>query len=153
MPNSEAESPRTTAMGLLTDAKHMLRAAEILEASGEWSVNSPTYYLLGHALEEAMKSWLLATGIFGLDYLKFKLGHDLSKAAKLVVECGEPPLSILLAENLPYIELLNVEYLSKQLEYRKTGAVSRPPIEVLISLLRSMILTIEPIALAALPHR
>jgi hypothetical protein len=140
-------------MGLLTDAKHMLRAAEILEASREWSVNTPTYYLLGHALEEAMKSWLLATGRLSLDDLRYKLGHDISKAARRIIQSDEAPLSDLLAESLPYIDLLNVEYLSKQLEYRETGYVSRPPTDCLISLLRRMIPIIEPIALSALPHR
>ena len=54
--------PRTTAMGLLTDAKEMLLAASILSNSDEWKVQGPTYYLLGHATELALKSFLLANG-------------------------------------------------------------------------------------------
>ncbi len=46
------ERPRTTAMGLLTDAKEMLTAAKILHESGVWQVLRPTYYVLGHAMDE-----------------------------------------------------------------------------------------------------
>jgi hypothetical protein len=56
------EARRTTAMGLITDAKEMLQAAKILHESGVWKVKGPTYYLLGHAIEVALKSFLLANG-------------------------------------------------------------------------------------------
>jgi hypothetical protein len=44
------ELPRTTAIGLVTDAKEMLKAAEVLHASDELTAQGPTYYLLGHAM-------------------------------------------------------------------------------------------------------
>jgi len=83
---------RTTALGLLTDAEQMHVAAMILRASGEFMVQMPTYYLLGHSLELAMKSFLLADGTT-LDRLKYKVGHDLIKPAQRVIDARSNPLS------------------------------------------------------------
>ena len=44
--NEISDANRTTAMGLLTDAKEMLAAAKLLHDSDVWKVHRPTYYLL-----------------------------------------------------------------------------------------------------------
>jgi hypothetical protein len=147
-----SELPRTTAMGLLTDAKEMLAAADILRGSGVWKVSGPTYYLLGHGIEVALKSFLLANGD-SLDLLKHKLGHNLAKAARRVVATKCEPLACLLKARMPEIELLNIYYEAKEFEYRVTGAKRYPQKEVLIDFLREIIQTIEPVAFQAYVDR
>jgi len=116
-------SRRARLLGLVTDAKDMLKAAEILHQCGEWKVLMPTYYLLGHATQVALKAFLLAHGD-ALDKLKNRYGHDIAKSAKSVLP--------LVQEHLPEIELLNFYYKAKELEYRVTGAKSFPTKERLI---------------------
>jgi hypothetical protein len=146
------ELPRTTAIGLVTDAKQMLKAAEILNESGEWKVLMPTYYLLGHATEVVLKAFLLARGE-ELEGLKKRYGHNIAKAAKSVVEAKHNAISPLVDEHLPEIELLNDYYKGKELEYRVTGAKSFPTKEGLISFLQAVIPLIEPVAYQAYPAR
>jgi hypothetical protein len=146
------EPPRTTAIGLVTDAKEMLKAAEILHESGEWKVLMPTYYLLGHATEVAVKAFLLAHGE-DLEKLKKRYGHDIAKSAKSVVEAKHGAISLLVQEHLPEIELLNFYYKAKELEYRVTGAKSYPPKEKTIAFLQALIPLIEPVAYQAYPAR
>jgi hypothetical protein len=139
-------------MGLLTDAKEMLAAAVILHESGVWKVTGPTYYLLGHGIEVALKSFLLANGD-SLDRLKEKLGHNLAKAARRVVAAKCEPLAGVVKERMPEIELLNVYYQAKEFEYRVTGGKSYPQKEVLIDFLRALVQIIEPIAYQAYKDR
>lgn len=146
------EQPRTTAIGLVTDTKELLTAAKILQKSGEWTVMMPTYYLLGHATEVALKAFLLARGE-GLEKLKNRYGHDIAKSAKSVVEAKYNAISSLVQEHLPEIELLNFYYKAKELEYRVTGAKSLPTREKLIAFLEAVIPLIEPVAYEAYPAR
>jgi hypothetical protein len=146
------QQPRTTAMGLLTDAKEMLTAAGILHDSGVWKVNGPTYYLLGHATEVALKSFLLACGC-DLKRLKDRYGHDIAKAARRVIAARHDLVSPLVEKHLPQIELLNVYYKDKELEYRVTGFKRYPPKEELIAFLRMLIPLIEPMASKVYPDR
>jgi len=124
-------SRRARLLGLVTDAKDMLKAAEILHQCGEWKVLMPTYYLLGHATQVALKAFLLAHGD-ALDKLKNRYGHDIAKSAKSVVKAKHNTVSPLVQEHLPEIELLNFYYKAKELEYRVTGAKSFPTKERLI---------------------
>jgi HEPN domain-containing protein len=70
------------------DAKAYLQAAEILINSGSGNVNPPTYFTLGHALELALKAYLLAKDkdINPDDLLD--IGHDLAEAHKRASKCG-----------------------------------------------------------------
>lgn len=75
-------------MGLWTDANEMLEAAKVLAGSGVHKVLGPTYYLLGHSLELAFKSFLLAKG---KPHGKLRtIGHDLGWAMKSAVEAYVP---------------------------------------------------------------
>jgi hypothetical protein len=144
----DADDPRTTAMGLLTDSKQMLAAAIILQASGDVKVQRPTYYLLGHAIELVLKSFLLANGD-SQDRLRRRIGHDLRKAAQRVITAKNDPISKVVADNLVYIEMLNPYYLAKELEYRVTGYKTYPPQTTLLLFLKEIIPMIEPLALEA----
>jgi hypothetical protein len=147
------EQLRTHAIGLVTDAKQMLMAAELLHESGEWKVTMPTYYLLGHATEVVLKAFLLAGGE-ELKKLKNKpYSHDIAEAAKSVVEAKHSAISPLVQEYLPEIELLSGYYKAKELEYRVTGFKSFPQKERLIAFLQAVIPLIEPVAYSVYPAR
>jgi len=146
------EAQRTTAMGLITDAKNMLQAAKILHEFGVRTVKGPTYYLLGHAIEVALKSFLLANGT-SLTVLRKRIGHDLGKAARRAIAVRLNTLTPVVQEYLGYIELLNVYYEAKEFEYRVTGLKSYPPKEKLFEFLEAIIPIIEPIAFQALKQR
>jgi hypothetical protein len=148
----EDEGPRTTAMGLLTDAREMLAAAVILHNSGDLKVSGPTFYLLGHAIEVALKSFLLANGD-SLQRLKLRVGHNLEKASRRVIATKCDPLAKLVSNNVQIISLLNINYQEKEFEYRVTGAKLYPPKDPLLKFLRQAIPIIEPLALRVYPGR
>lgn len=147
--NEISDADRTTSMGLLTDAKQMLAAAKLLHDSDVWNVQRPTYYLLGHSIEVALKSFLLANGA-GPGTLKKKLGHNLAKAARRVIASGENSVSSIVQEHLGAIDLLNHYYEAKEFEYRVTGAKTFPAKETLFAFLDAIIPKIEPVAYQAL---
>ena len=136
-------------MGLLTDAKEMLAAAKLLHDSDVWKVQRPTYNLLGHAIEVALKSFLLANGS-SHGRLKKKLGHDLSKTARRVINAKSNSVSPIAQEYLAAIDLLNHYYQANELEYRVTGTKTFPAKETLIAFLDAVIPKIEPVAYQAL---
>jgi hypothetical protein len=153
METASTETLRTHAIGFVTDAKQMLKAAELLHESGEWTVTFPTYYLLGHAIEVVLKAFLLASGE-DLKKLKNKpYGHDIAKAAESVVEANHNFISPLVQEYLPDIELLSGYYKAKELEYRVTGFKSFPQKERLLAFLQAVIPLIEPLAYQVYPAR
>ena len=136
-------------MGLLTDAKEMLTAAKLLHDSDIWKVQRPTYYLLGHSIELALKSFLLASGT-SQGTLKKKLGHNLTKTARRVIAAKSNFISPIVEEYLAAIDLLNHYYQAKELEYRVTGAKTLPAKETLIAFLEAVVPKIEPVAYQAL---
>jgi hypothetical protein len=144
-----SDDERTSAMGLLTDAKQMLAAAKLLHDSNVWKVQRPTYYLLGHSIELALKSFLLASGM-SQGTLKNKLGHNLTKTARRVIAAKSNSISPIVQEYLAAIDLLNHYYQAKELEYRVTGTKRFPAKETLIALLDAVIPKIEPVAYQAL---
>jgi hypothetical protein len=121
----------------------MLAAAIILQASADEKVERPTYYLLGHAIELALKSFLLAKGD-SQNRLRRRIGHDLRKAAQRVIAAKSDPISKLVADHLVYIEMLNAYYLAKELEYRVTGYKTYPPQSTLMQFLQEVIPMVEP---------
>lgn len=147
--NEKSDDNRTTAMGLLTDAKEMLAAAKLLHDSDVWKVQRPAYYLLGHSIELALKSFLLANGT-SPGTLKKKLGHNLTKTARRVVAARSNSVSPIVQEYLAAIDLLNHYYQAKELEYRVTGTKRYPGKETLFAFLEAVIPNIEPVAYRAL---
>jgi hypothetical protein len=147
-PEALDTSQRTTAMGLLTDSNEMTEAAKIILREDDRLI-LPIYYLLGHSIELALKSMLLASGV-PLTELKNDIGHDLSKAAIRVVALQHKSISNIVQEQLDVISLLNFYYKAKEFEYRITGSKSYPATEVLVSFLDALQKEIRPIALAQL---
>ena len=106
-----------------------------------------TYYLLGHAIEVALKSFLLANGS-SYGTLKKKLGHNLSKTARRVINAGSSSVSPVVQEHLGAIDMLNPYYQAKEFEYRVTGPKTYPVKEALFAFLDAVIPKIEPIAMS-----
>jgi hypothetical protein len=75
------------AMAMLTDARSYLIAARRLAAGDLRGVLRPTYFLLGHALELAIKAFLAAKDVSD-DELERKIGHDLKRAYRKALKCG-----------------------------------------------------------------
>jgi hypothetical protein len=117
--------------------------------SDVWKVQRPTHYLLGHSIEVALKSFLLATGT-SAGTLKDKLGHNLAKTARRVIAARSNSVSPTIQEYLAAIDLLSHYYQAKELEYRVTGAKTYPGKEVLFAFLDAVIPKIEPFAYQAL---
>ncbi len=152
---TKSDPARTTAMGLFTDADQTFLAAKVLMASDDRKVRRkvrrPIYYLLGHAIELALKSYLLANGET-LDFVRKEIGHDLEKAASLVWWKDTGEVSVLLDSYKPDIKQLNKIYQAKHLEYRVTGSKRYPKASDLCDFLERMLPLIERIAGASLPE-
>jgi hypothetical protein len=139
--SKKIDPSRQTAMGLWTDAKEMLEAAKILARSGVHKVIGPTMYLLGHSLELAFKSFLLAIGK-SHDDLK-AIGHDLKRAMKSVVDAGLSEVYCLSEKDNAVVAMLNQYYQAKEFEYRVTGFKTYPTTDDLIGLLDGLLHSTE----------
>jgi hypothetical protein len=111
-----------------------LEAASILHNTliTQVNVSLVTFYLLGHASELLLKSFLFKKGDT-IENLKFRLGHNLAKLIKQAKAKGLP-------DSLPlrYVLALSVQYSSKQTEYRKTFEASLPPLDLLLQEVRGL---------------
>jgi len=127
-PNFEDEA------SLYSLATEYLHAAEILIETPvtKLNVSLVSYYLLGHAAELLLKSFLYKAGV-PLKELKFDVGHNLEQLASRVQEIGlRPPLE------LPQIVALSSNYKAKSTEYRQLKAMSFPPKDLLLQEVRTL---------------
>ncbi|MGB8274286.1 MAG: hypothetical protein WCF16_03340 [Alphaproteobacteria bacterium] len=136
---------RTTAMGLWTDASQFFEAATILTESKNRRVSSVTYYLLGHAIELVLKSFLLSQGK-SLKILKNHLGHNLSCTLEMAMAQRNNGVNACIAEYRSKIELLNQYYSAKHFEYRVTGTKTLPRPQDLMRFLERMLGEVRPLA-------
>ena len=141
------DASRTTATGLWTDGKGMLAAAEVLMREDNRPTKMQffmvTHFLLGHGIEVMLKSVLLAHG-YGLDELRKKIGHDLTKAARRVINLDLDPVSSFVASNSGLVRQLNCYYSRKHFEYRVTGAMHLPPTEEIAAFLGHLVKMTRP---------
>ena len=129
---SEKDDPsRTTPIGLLRFGAEFMEAALAADEKmghkkgHEIIAPVPVMFLVGQAIELALKSFLLAKGV-ELTKLRFKYGHDLHRCLKKAKELGllnDVPLH---ADEENAIEILNPLYASKQLQYIETGPKTFP---------------------------
>jgi hypothetical protein len=144
MKSTVRDPERTTALGLVTDASNMLAAAQVLQRNGDDKLSHPMYYLIGHGIEVALKSFLLYSGI-DLEVLRKKYNHDLLKLSKKVESLADERLSIFVSDYLAAIDMLNIYYMDKQFEYRVTGFKRYPDPNLLITFLEKFILIVHPL--------
>lgn len=123
------EEDETTLYSLSTE---YLEAATILNSTAPTRFNYSivTFYLVGHAAELLLKSFLYKKGMSIKELRdKNKFGHDLAKLSTCARGKGLKP-----SVALKHISDLSVIYKDKQTEYRKyrkTGLVEFPPLDLL----------------------
>lgn len=119
--------PQETAAGLLCHAREFLCAAELLLSNSE-QVSLPSYFLLGRSVELSLKAFLLACGMTRRELKSRKYGHDLEALLDEAIMRGiEREVSIKDVER-GVLQLLNLDYLEKRLEYRVTGGTYYLPL-------------------------
>ena len=129
---------RTTSRSMINGASDFFDAAETLWPSNTDLVHQsskPTpfvvHYLIGHSIELSLKSFLLSRGL-KIDELKSnKYGHNLSV---LLSESRRRKLGNIVKltqRERKAIELLNVFYFTKELEYIKIAIYQFPPYKLI----------------------
>lgn len=73
------------------------------------------HYLLCHAMELILKSWLVDTGKYNEEKLRNKFGHDLKKLVSKVKQVYGTSKE--LDECAAFASILNADYMSKGYEY------------------------------------
>lgn len=120
-------------IGSLLRAREYLDAASLVQRPAQneheefvQNLSIPAYYLVGHAIELALKAFLLERGITVGELRSRKYGHNLDA---LVLEARRRRLGMcvkLSHKEVSAISMLNVCYSAKEFEYRAGGA-RRPP--------------------------
>ncbi len=87
--------PQLLAIHLIQDARAFISDAETLleansQGTGASPFSAPTYYLLCHAMELALKGYLASSGV-SKSKLQYEIGHDLEKALSLAQKRGFVP--------------------------------------------------------------
>ena len=85
----------------------------------------PVMFLVGQAIELALKAFLLARGVT-LRKLRTDYGHELHRSLRKAKELGLSVLIPLSEEDQHVLDLLDALYSSKQLQYIVTGAKTFP---------------------------
>jgi HEPN domain-containing protein len=122
---------RTTPIGLARYAADFfdtaLAADEIIGRRPGFEIIAPipVMYLVGHAIELALKAYLLANGIT-LRKLKRNYGHDLHRILRKAKELGLQDSVELTDDDESMVELLNELYSTKQLQYIVSGSKTYP---------------------------
>ncbi len=104
-------------------------SAEFLEAASVLSNTPPirvnytlvTFYLLGHAAELLLKSYLFQHGV-SLEDLRKKYGHDLGLLIEKARSKGLP-----LSVSTEYLQSFASAYARKRTEYRRKQELHLPP--------------------------
>lgn len=128
---SHLDQSRTTPVGMMRYAIDFHAAAlAVDDALGsqpgyEIIAPAPAYYLLGHALELALKAYLLEKGK-SLVHVKHTLRHDLGRCLAEAEDAGLSTMVALSDADRELIRVLNALYSDKQFEYIETGAKTFP---------------------------
>lgn len=141
------DESRTTGMGLWTDAREMFEAAGAIINQPKLEFSSPSYYLLGHGLEVALKAYLRCRGR-SLSNLR-AIGHDLRKALQEAVDGGLADYYPLSDSDAIAIDMLSPYYRAKHFEYRVTGYKQLPSPQTLLTLGDGLLAAIRPICEAS----
>lgn len=130
-PRVHEDPIRTTPIGLVRYGCDFMEAA--LAADDKMGTKDgyeiiapiPVLFLVGQAIELALKSFLLANGV-ELRKLKREYGHELHRLLRKAKELGLGKIVKLTVDEESVIEVLDKLYSSKQLQYIVTGAKTFP---------------------------
>lgn len=142
---------RTTSIGMARYATEFFEAAlaadDKLGTKPGYEIVAPipVMFLVGQAIELALKAYLLAKGV-GLRNLRRDYGHELHHSLRKAKELGLGDVVSLSAEEEGIINLLDSLYSTKQLQYIVTGAKTFPVFGPLESVARKLVYGIAPVA-------
>jgi hypothetical protein len=105
----------------------------------------PVLFLVGQAIELALKAYLLAKGV-ELRELRRNYGHELHRSLRKAKELGLADIVALSAEDEDVLEVLDALYSTKQLQYIVTGAKTFPAFGPLQSVAQKLLDGIGPVA-------
>ena len=132
------------AVGYIRDAEGYADAAEQLV---KFRNNKPRYFLFCHAIELALKAYILATDGDQKE-LRVTIKHDLQKAYDRATELGYRPTDPRVPEIVEWLDPFHKDYTFRYTE--KTGLQILPNPEELADAFKSMLKQIEPVTRAAL---
>jgi hypothetical protein len=124
------------AVAFLTEAEDYHAAATTL---GD-SYFSPSYFLLCHALELALKSFILSSG--GNVAEPKKLSHDLRKALARAQELGLSPNDSRVEQAIGWLAPFHQDM---SFRYRQSGHKNLPALKELTEIVEALIAQIRPI--------
>lgn len=144
-------APRTEPYGCLRVAIEYLKAAEKVQPPARSEIDEfrqrlsfPAYFLAGHAIELALKAFLLGRGM-SVDVLRSKkYGHDLRA---LLTEARRRRLGLLVKlspRDVAAVLVLNECYSAKELEYAVTGIRRLPHYSAAIHVADALISGLGP---------
>lgn len=114
----------TTPIGLARYAFEYYISAKIVANSSDFKSYDPkpsvAYYLIGHSIELALKSFLLQSGV-SLDKLRNNYGHDLEQLICASCKNGIQTYFEISSSDIFSLQLLNELYCKKEFEYTSTG--------------------------------
>jgi len=143
------DSTRTTPIGLARYSSEFLEAALITDekmgrrTGYEIIAPVPVMFLVGQSLELSLKAFLLSKGV-PLKELRSKkyYGHDIHPLLRKAKELNLKDLVALTEEELKTIEILNILYTTKQLQYIVTGAKTFPVFGPLQTAAKKLVLAV-----------
>jgi hypothetical protein len=150
-PPLHEDPERTTSIGMARYATEFFEAA--LAADDKLGTKEgyeivapiPVMFLVGQAVELALKAYLLAKGV-ELRLLRRHYGHELHRSLRKAKELGLADVVPLSDEEEGTLSLLDALYATKQLQYIVTGAKTFPVFGPLESVARKLIYGIAPVA-------
>jgi hypothetical protein len=130
---------------LIQDARAFISDAETLleansQGTGASPFSAPTYYLLCHAMELALKGYLASCGV-PMSKLKSKIGHDLKKALSHAQKRGFVPADDRFVE---LVECLGPSHLDHSFRYRNTNPLHLPALTVAMEAIKATIEGLDP---------
>jgi len=150
-PRLHEDPERTTSIGMARYATEFFEAAlaaddKLGKKEGyEIVAPIPVMFLVGQAVELALKAYLLAKGV-ELRKLRRKYGHELHRSLRKAKELGLADVVALSSEEEGILGLLDALYSTKQLQYIVTGAKTFPVFGPLESVARKLVYGIAPVA-------
>lgn len=103
--------------------------------------SNPCYYLAAHAIELALKAYLRSMGL-ELRELK-EIGRNLGDALMRAAAIGLMSRVSLTPGELEAVAMIDDYYRGKELEYRVTGFVHYPDVQVLLGVLEKLLVGIK----------
>jgi hypothetical protein len=123
-------------------ARQFLDSASREQENAKMGMSLPAYFLVGRAIELALKSYMLLQGQTEKNLRA--VGHNLAAGLDTSVTLGLSSLLTITPESDQAVRWINDYYESKDLEYPTTGYKSYPEIRHLFEFADSMLTALMP---------